>query len=65
MKQTSGTQKRALLIGVNLNNGEDFEHSMEELSALTKACHYEPAGIIVQNLPAVHTAHETGCGVAR
>lgn len=62
MKQTSETQKRALLIGVNLNNGEDFEHSMEELSALAKACHYTPVGIIVQNLPAVHTALYIGTG---
>lgn len=62
MKQTSETQKHALLIGVNLNNGEDFDHSMEELSALTKACHYEPVGIIVQNLPAVHTALYIGTG---
>lgn len=62
MRQTSETKKRALLIGVNLNNGEDFEHSMEELSSLTKACHYEPAGIIVQNLPAAHTALYIGTG---
>ncbi|MDE6607287.1 MAG: GTPase HflX [Lachnospiraceae bacterium] len=62
MKQISETTNRALLIGVNLNNGEDFDHSMEELSALAKACHYEPVGIIVQNLPAVHTALYIGTG---
>jgi len=62
LKQTSEIQKRALLIGVNLNNGEDFEHSMEELSALVKACHYEPVGRIVQNLPSVHTALYIGKG---
>lgn len=54
--------KRALLIGVNLNNGEDFEHSMEELSSLAKACAYEPVGIITQNMPAVHTALYIGTG---
>jgi len=62
LKQTSEKQKRALLIGVNLNNGEDFEHSMDELSALAKACSYEPVGRIVQNLPAVHTALYIGTG---
>lgn len=62
MKQTSNTKKRALLIGVNLNNGEEFEHSMKELASLTKACHYEPVGMITQNLPAVHTALYIGTG---
>lgn len=62
MTQTNEHAKRALLVGVNLNNGEDFDHSMEELAALAKACHYEPAGIITQNMPAVHTALYIGSG---
>lgn len=62
MTQTAETKKRALLIGVNLNNEDDFDHSMKELAALAKACHYEPAGIIVQNMPAVHAALYIGTG---
>lgn len=62
MTPTSQQQKRALLIGVNLNNGEDFNHSMEELASLAKACHYEPVGIVTQNMPAVHTALYIGSG---
>ena len=51
MKNTVTTEReRALLLGVNLHDGEDFERSMEELSALTKACEMEPVGNIVQNL---------------
>lgn len=38
---------------------------MEELSSLAKACHYEPVGIITQNLPAVHTALYIGTGKVR
>lgn len=51
MKNTVTTEReRALLLGINLHDGEDFERSMEELSALTKACEMEPVGNIVQNL---------------
>lgn len=62
MNSQQGDLKRALLIGVNLNNGEDFEHSMEELSSLAKACAYEPVGILTQNMPAIHTALYIGTG---
>ncbi len=51
MKNTVTTEReQALLLGINLHDGEDFERSMEELSALTKACEMEPVGNIVQNL---------------
>lgn len=62
MEQTDKQPKRALLVGVNLNNGEDFEHSIKELASLAKACHYEPVGILTQNMPAVHTALYIGSG---
>ncbi len=62
MEQNKETKKRALLIGVNLNDGDDFDHSMKELSSLVKACRYEPVGIVTQNLPAVHTALYIGTG---
>ena len=51
MKNTVTTEReQALLLGVNLHDGEDFERSMEELSALTKASEMEPVGNIVQKL---------------
>ncbi len=62
MTEQEENKKRALLIGVNLNNGEDFSHSMDELSSLVKACHYEPVGILTQNMPAVHNALYIGTG---
>ncbi len=62
MEQNKEMKKRALLIGVNLNDGDDFDHSMKELSSLAKACRYEPVGIVTQNLPAVHTALYIGTG---
>lgn len=62
MTQTDETKKRALLIGVNLNNGEDFEHSMKELAALAEACNYEAAGFLTQNLPVINAALYIGSG---
>ena len=35
---------------------EDFEHSMDELSELAKACHMEPVCIVTQQLPRVDQA---------
>ncbi len=34
-------KERALLLGVNLNDGEDFERSMEELRNLAESCGME------------------------
>lgn len=63
MKNTVTTEReRALLLGVNLHDGEDFERSMEELSALTKACEMEPVGNIVQNLAKPYQALYMGKG---
>lgn len=55
-------KERALLLGVNLNDGEDFERSMQELGNLAEACGMEVAGQIVQNLPQLHTALYMGKG---
>ena len=30
--------ERALLVGMNLNNGEDYKLSLEELESLANAC---------------------------
>lgn len=55
-------KERALLLGVNLNDGEDFARSMQELGNLAEACGMEMAGQIVQNLPKLHMALYMGKG---
>jgi GTP-binding protein HflX len=55
-------RERALLLGVNLNDGEDFERSMEELASLAEACGMEVADQITQNLPRPHSALYMGKG---
>lgn len=54
--------ERALLLGVNLNDGEDFERSMEELGNLAEACGMEVAGQMTQNLQKPHAALYMGKG---
>ena len=39
-------KERALLLGVKLNDGEDFKKSMEELAALSEACGMEVVGTL-------------------
>ncbi|MCM1386222.1 MAG: GTPase HflX [Bacillus sp. (in: Bacteria)] len=54
--------ERALLVGMNLNNGEDYKLSLEELESLADACDMEAVGVIEQNLPEVHKAFYIGTG---
>ncbi len=55
--------ERALLVGVDEGSeGENFEHSMEELSSLAKACFMEPAGKITQRMESVNKALYIGTG---
>ena len=54
--------ERALLVGVNLNDGEDYLTSLQELEALAKACDMETAAIIEQTLTEVHKAFYIGTG---
>lgn len=54
--------ERALLVGVNLNNGEDYRLSLEELGSLAQACEMEPVGAVEQNLTEVHKAFYIGTG---
>ena len=66
MKEQNYTEpdkkEQALLVGVDLHDGEDFERSMEELSQLAQACGMEVAGQITQNLPKLHQALCMGKG---
>ncbi|MCH5256198.1 MAG: GTPase HflX [Lachnospiraceae bacterium] len=54
--------EKALLVGVNLNNGEDYKLSLEELDSLAKACDMEVVAVVEQNLPEIHKAFYIGTG---
>jgi GTP-binding protein HflX len=54
--------ERALLVGINLNDGEDYVASLEELAALAEACDMEVAATVEQTLHEVHKAFYIGTG---
>lgn len=56
------TKERALLIGVDLHDGEDFERSMQELGSLAEACDMVPAGRVTQKLSKIHQSLYMGKG---
>ena len=53
---------KVLLCGINTGERPDYDHTMEELNALAKACDMEPVGMTVQNLPYVNKTHYVGSG---
>ncbi|MDE7284717.1 MAG: GTPase HflX [Lachnospiraceae bacterium] len=54
--------EKALLVGINLNDGEDYKLSLDELGALAKACDMEVVGVAEQNLTEIHKAFYIGTG---
>lgn len=54
--------EKAFLVGVNLNNGENFELSMTELKSLAEACEMEVIGTAEQNMEYANTATYIGAG---
>jgi GTP-binding protein HflX len=54
--------ERALLVGINLNDGEDYVTSLEELAALAEACDMEVVATIEQTIHEVHKAFYIGTG---
>lgn len=54
--------ERVLLVGANLNDGEDYLASLEELGSLAKACDMEVAGSVCQTIETVHKAFYIGTG---
>ncbi len=54
--------ERVLLVGANLNDGEDYLASLNELGALADACDMEVAGVTSQTLETVHKAFYIGTG---
>lgn len=54
--------RRALLVGANLNDGDDFEASMKELGSLAEACQMEVVCMITQNLSEINRGLYIGTG---
>ena len=54
--------EKALLVGVDTGEDEDFERSMEELGELAKACRMTVAGVVTQNMESVNKAFYIGTG---
>ncbi|MBG0968446.1 GTPase HflX [Bacillus sp. SRB3LM] len=54
--------QRAVLVGVNVGNADDFAYSMEELTNLAEACDVEVIGQVTQNLQRVNPSHYIGKG---
>ncbi len=55
-------KERALLLGINLHDGEDFARSMQELAYLAEACGMQTVGEVVQNLSKPYQALYMGKG---
>ena len=61
--ENSGQEKeRAILAGVDLEDGDDFEYSMEELKNLAESCNMQVVGIITQKMDMVNKALYMGTG---
>lgn len=55
-------RERALLVGVDTGEEQDFERSMEELKSLAEACNMQVVGVITQKMAAVNKALYVGTG---
>lgn len=54
--------EKVILVGLDLNDRADFEHSMEELEELAAACDMEVTGVTTQKMPSVNKAFYIGTG---
>lgn len=62
-KDIQEKQERVLLAGVDIGeDSEGFDHSMEELGELARACAMEPVGMVTQKLDAVNKSLYLGRG---
>ena len=55
-------RQKAIIVGVNMDQLEDFSYSMEELSNLADACGIEVVGELTQNLESPNVATYIGSG---
>ena len=61
-EQQNRELERALLVGVDTGEEQNFEGSMEELKQLAKACYMEVVGTVTQRMEFVHKALYIGTG---
>lgn len=54
--------EKVILVGLDLDDHADFDHSMEELEELAAACDMEVAGVTTQKMPSVNKAFYIGTG---
>ncbi|SDW67207.1 GTPase HflX [Paenibacillus sp. PDC88] len=59
---TQPFKDKAVIVGLQMNSQEDFEHSMEELGNLANACDIEVAAVLTQKAERIHPAHYIGSG---
>ncbi len=62
MEYFKDIEERVILVGVQMNDGEDTEESLEELSELAKTAGAQTVGTIIQNREAVHPGTYIGKG---
>jgi len=62
MSESEAVMERVILAGAELDDGEDFEYSMEELKNLAEACNMQVVGIITQKMDFINKALYLGCG---
>jgi len=55
-------KRKALLVGVNINNDTNFNESMDELKNLAIACEFEVIEQVVQNLKTFNKVFCVGPG---
>ena len=54
--------EKAIVVGANINNRDDFEDSMQELISLAEACHLTVVGRVDQNLRRPQSQYYIGTG---
>lgn len=59
---TEEIKERALLVGVDTGEEEDFERSMEELKSLAEACNMQVVGVVTQKMATINKALYVGTG---
>ena len=55
-------EERVILVGVQENNGEDTEESLQELAELARTAGAETVGSLIQNREAIHPGTDIGKG---
>lgn len=64
MAENEIIRERAVLAGADLEDGDDFAHSMSELESLAEACNMKVVGILTQKMDFVNKALYLGSGKA-